>query len=48
MINQMLIVTQEMKPYSTKVLKSNLCNYNDAYILVMDDITTAGCNLRTG
>ena len=25
--------------YSTKVLKSNLCHYNDAYILVRGDIT---------
>ena len=28
--------------YSTEVSKSNLCNYNDAYILVRDDITIAG------
>ena len=25
--------------YSTEVLKSNLCDYNDAYILVRGDIT---------
>ena len=25
--------------YNTEVLKANLCNYNDAYILVKDDIT---------
>ena len=25
--------------YNTKVLKSNICDYNDAYILVRDDIT---------
>ena len=25
--------------YNTKVLKSNLCDYNDAYILVRRDIT---------
>ena len=25
--------------YNTEVLKSNLCNYNDAYILVKGDIT---------
>ena len=25
--------------YYTKVLKSNLCDYNDAYILVRGDIT---------
>ena len=24
--------------YNTEVLKSNLCDYNDAYILVRDDI----------
>ena len=28
--------------YSTEVLKSNLCYYNDAYILVTDDITIIG------
>ena len=33
--------------YNTEVLKSNLCDYNDAYILVKDNITTAGCNLAT-
>ena len=27
-----------------QVLKSNLCNYNDAYILVKDDITIVGDN----
>ena len=25
--------------YNKEVLKYNLCNYNDAYILVTDDIT---------
>ena len=25
--------------YNTEVLKSNLCDYNNAYILVRDDIT---------
>ena len=25
--------------YKTKVLKSNLCDYNDAYIIVTDGIT---------
>ena len=25
--------------YNTEVLKSNFCDYNDAYILVRDDIT---------
>ena len=28
--------------YSTEVLKSNLCYYNDAYILVTGDITIIG------
>ena len=33
--------------YNTEVLKSNLCDYNDAYILVRGDITvtTAGATL---
>ena len=25
--------------YNTEILKSNLCNYNNVYILVRDDIT---------
>ena len=25
--------------YNTEVLKSNLCDYNDAYILIKGDIT---------
>ena len=29
--------------YNTEVLKSNLCDYNDAYILVRCDITIIGC-----
>ena len=28
--------------YNTEVLTSNLCDYNDAYILVKDDITIIG------
>ena len=28
--------------YNTKVLKSNLCDYNDAYILVNGNITIVG------
>ena len=28
--------------YNTEVLKSNLCDYNDAYILVKGNITIAG------
>ena len=30
--------------YNTEVLKSNLCDYNDSYILVRDDITIVGEN----
>ena len=30
--------------YSTTVLKSNIYNYNDAYILVRADISVIGCN----
>ena len=30
--------------YSTEVLRSNLCDYNDAYILGKSDIITAACN----
>ena len=30
--------------YSTEVLRSNLCHYNDAYILGKSDIITAACN----
>ena len=29
------------------MLNPNLCDYNDAYILVRDDITIIGCNLQT-
>ena len=28
--------------FETKVIKSNLCDYSDAYILVTGDITTTG------
>ena len=28
--------------YNTEVLKSNFCDYNDAYLLVRDDITIEG------
>ena len=31
--------------YSTEVLKSNLCDYNGAYILVRGDITIVGHNI---
>ena len=30
--------------YNTEVLKSNLCEYNDVYILVRDDISIIGDN----
>ena len=30
--------------YNIEVLKSNLCHYNDAYILVRGDITIVGDN----
>ena len=33
--------------YDTEILKSNLCDYNDAYILVRGDITIAGLNIAT-
>ena len=33
--------------YSTEVLKSNLFDYNDAYILVKSDITIVGRNFDT-
>ena len=33
--------------YNTEVLKSNLCDYNDVYILVRGNITIASHNLTT-
>ena len=33
--------------YNTEVLKYNLYDYNDAYILVRSDISIAGFNLET-
>ena len=30
--------------YNTEVLRSNLCNYNDAYILVRGDFTVIAAN----
>ena len=33
--------------YNIEVLKSNLCDYNDDYILVRGNITIAGHNLAT-
>ena len=32
--------------YNTEVLKSNICDYNDAYILVRGNITTYRCALQ--
>ena len=34
--------------FETKVIKSNLCDYSDAYILVTRDITVKGGNADTG
>ena len=33
--------------YSTKVLRYNLCDYNDAYLLVTGNITITGRNFAT-
>ena len=33
--------------YHTEILKSNLCDYNDAYILVRGVIVTAAQNIQT-
>ena len=33
--------------FETKVIKSNLCDYSDAYILVTGNITAAGRNANT-
>ena len=33
--------------YSTEVIKFNVCDYNDVYILVRGNITIIGCNLLT-
>ena len=30
--------------YNTEILKSNICNYNDAQILVRSDVTSIGDN----
>ena len=44
MINQTETIIQGMKlqNFNTEVLMSNLCDYNDAYILVRDNITITG------
>ena len=34
--------------FETKVIKLNLCDYSDAYILVIGDITAAGGDANTG
>ena len=33
--------------FETKVIRSNLCDYSDAYILVKGDITATGCDANT-
>ena len=33
--------------YSAEILRSNICDYNDFYILVKSNITIIGCNLST-
>ena len=33
--------------FGTKVIKSNLCDYSDAYILVTGNITAKGSNANT-
>ena len=33
--------------FETKVIKSNLCDYSDAYILVTGDITATGGDANT-
>ena len=33
--------------FETRVIKSNLCDYSDAYVLVTGDITATGCNAGT-
>ena len=38
MIIQNQIMVQQIKLLDTEILKSNLCDYNDAYILVTGDI----------
>ena len=43
-INDQNTTDYGMKPtdYETKVIKSNLCDYSDAYILVTGNITATG------
>ena len=40
-------MVKEMKIVENKVIKSNLCDYSDAYILVTGDITATGGNQNT-
>ena len=39
MIIQNQIMLQHKIAFNTDILKANLCDYNDAYILVTDNIT---------
>ena len=43
----MIIQNQIMLQQMEEVLKSYLCNYNDAYILQRGDITTKVCEDKT-
>ena len=47
-VNSLLDTYNENKSirFKTPMLRSNLCNYSDAYILVNGTITVAGNNLR--
>ena len=47
-VNSLLDTYNENKSirFKTPMLRSNLCDYSDAYILVKDTITVAGNNLR--
>ena len=44
MINKTQIILQGKYIYSTEVLKPNLCDYNNAYILVKSNTTIIGHN----
>ena len=47
-VNSLLDIYNENKliRFKTPMLRSNLCDYSDAYILVKGTITVAGNNLR--
>ena len=47
MINQMQKSVRNKIIYSTEILKSNHCDYNNAYILGRGDITSISHNLAT-